>query len=301
MEEYVNLMEKENSLLKLSSNKQRNHITQLRKEVVFLKSRLDHLEKEMELRKHIEAEIRQKETVRALFLSNEHCHLQSERNRNFARESTLLYPTSRRKLFRENETTQSEFSSSSTSKEANLTDEIVADAKNKVQDLENESEALNRNFKSLHNILTRNIALSESKSIGSLSVDGLSPRFSHLSRSYSDTDSPIVSGGVRKYALSSSWEDDTNQEHRTSSPKAVWTSSAVRRSNSFRELFMKRKKGKTRSEDADHLETDSELSSPGNKVDGDTEVQLRQTSDSLANKEATDVDHKSPIHVEGTE
>jgi hypothetical protein len=278
MEEYATLMEKENSLLKLSSKEQRNHISHLTNEVVFLRIRLDHLEKEMCTWKNTEWEIQQKQIVHALLLSRKSRNAESERDKNRTiRELAVSRPSSRRKLFGENEIVQpSEFSSSSASRETNLTDEIVADAKNKVKELENESEVLNRNFQNLQNILTRNIALSESKNFSASSLGGLSPRLSLLSRSYSDLDSP----DARKFFPSISWESapglDVSRECAESSPISPRTPLAARRSNSFRALFMKRKTEKIRSENASRTAAESECSSvstsPREKVDNDTEV-----------------------------
>ncbi|XP_065205652.1 paramyosin-like [Planococcus citri] len=190
LEEYVNLMEKENALLKSGSFKQRQYIAQLTTEIVFLKNRLDYLEKDLQIKAQFERRKEMNEVAEKLY---------SPRSTLFDRPKSVSTTSNfkiNRRLFPEKEFPSSSDPTSSTSKDdTSLTDELVNEAKNKLEQLENESEALNKNFKHLQTVLSKNISFSDETSQSSSPIDklrrkytALSPRFSNSNLSDSDLD-----------------------------------------------------------------------------------------------------------------
>lgn len=204
----MNLIEKENALLKLGSNKQRYRINQLSSEILTLRNKLDYLESEIKIRKSLERDEEVQHVAHRLYFPR------SPRE-TFTTPAEVpapaTLPRSRRRLaFDEPPKSlllgfeSSESSSNSLSAANKLTDEIVADAKNKLKELEVESEMLNYNFQNLQSVLTRNMAFAERSFLGSSSVTDSSPRerWYHrrrLTRSVGDLDSSnaMISPRVR--------------------------------------------------------------------------------------------------------
>lgn len=198
MEEYVNLMEKENSILKLSSNKQRYYINQLTSEIIFLKNKLDYLEKEIKMRSELQRDIEFRSVAHKLYFPKKYWYSEESNRHKVVKKSIGDIRSSRRKLFPDTEAIQGSESSSGTSKEVNVTDEIVADAINEVEKLEYGSETLDRNFKSLERLISRNIAFNEDRTFGCSSISDSSPsermkRFSQQMRCIDDADCSNVS------------------------------------------------------------------------------------------------------------
>lgn len=189
MEEYVNLIKEENAILKLSSNKQRYNINQLSSEISSLRNKVDYLEKEMKMRSELLQENNFRYVAHKLYFPKKYWHSDDSCKHQVSRRSVDEHHLSfRRKLFPDTETIPcSEYSSTGTS----ITDDIVADTVNKVEKLENASESLDRNCKSLERLISRNIAFND-RIFGSSSISDTSPRakikhFSQASK-FSDID-----------------------------------------------------------------------------------------------------------------
>lgn len=173
MEEYMNLIKEENAILKLSSNKQRYYINQLSSEISSLRNKVDYLEKEMKMRNELLQENNFRYVAHKLYFPKKYWHSDYSCKRQVSRRPVDEHHLSfRRKLFRDPETIPcSEYSSTGTS----VTDDIVADTVNKVEKLENESESLDRNCKSLERLISRNIAFND-RMFGSSSISDTTPR-----------------------------------------------------------------------------------------------------------------------------
>lgn len=185
LEEYVNLMEKENTLLKSGSFKQRQYIAQLSTEIVFLKNRLDYLEKDLQIKTEFERRKEMNEVAEKLY---------SPKLLRLEKDLSASSSRIRKKLFPEKSPSSSEFTSSNSKDDNSLTDELVAEAKNKLKELENESAALNKNFKNLQTVLSKNITFNEKAFSSS---DSSSDRFSHRYASNAARLSPrLVSSNV---------------------------------------------------------------------------------------------------------
>lgn len=215
----MNLIEKENALLKLGSNKQRFRINQLTSEVLALRNKLDYLESEIQIKKYLERDEEVQHVAHKLYFPR------SPRETLVPAENrpSATIPRTRRRLAFEDApkpsilgSQSSESSSNSLSATNRLTDEIVADAKNKLKELEVESEMLNHNFQNLQTVLSRNMTFAERSFLASSSMTDSSPQErrhhrTRLTRSVSDLNSPnaMMSPGVRNKSYLSDYGESS--------------------------------------------------------------------------------------------
>lgn len=262
----------------MNLNKQRYHINQLTGEIVFLKNQLDYLQKEIEIRNQLQQKEMINKVAHKLYFPSKYLYSEEKnRKRDLFLENTPLNRVHSKQQFC-NDVNMLKFldaSSSDNSKKSNLTDEIVADAKNKLSELENESKTLNHNFRILQNVLSRNIALND-RVFGSSSISDSSPQEKktqftpRLSRSISDLNGLNVSPEVKQVlksnlqkfkennrrnkadrnVLVSDSEDDVyhiNSENILKNAKEN-NAAATKVNTSFRKIFLKNKDTKSTDE-----------------------------------------------------